>query len=133
VWRGKNICLNSKKTIDLGGRCGLSDEAKRSGGRLFGTQPMTTRKQLSLEEVVGQIGRMTQHLLEGGAEPSQVAFALTSVAADMGLQLTGDPLKVLPVLLNAISGRISDRLQKREAKTLLDATAELPANGTTIH
>jgi hypothetical protein len=95
---------------------------------------MATKKEpLGLDEVVGQIGRMTERLLEKGAEPSLVAFALTSVAADMGLQVTGDPLKVLPVLLDAISGRARDQLQKREAKTLLDTTAELPPDGTTIH
>jgi hypothetical protein len=93
----------------------------------------TNKEPLGLDEVVGQIGRMTQHLLEEGAEPSQVAFALTSVAADMGLQLTGDALQVLPVLLDAISGRARDQLQKREAKALLGTAAELPADGTTIH
>ena len=95
---------------------------------------MATRKEkLGLDEVVGQIGRMTQHLLEEGAEPSQVAFALTSVAADMGLQITGDPLKVLPVLLDAISGRARDRLHKRQENAVVDAAAELPTEGTTIH
>ena len=95
---------------------------------------MTTReKPPGLDEVVGRIGRMTRRLLDEGAEPSQVAFALTSVAADMGLQVTGDPLKVLPVLLDAISGRARDQLQKREARTILDTTAELPPEGITIH
>jgi hypothetical protein len=32
---------------------------------------------------------LTQSLLEDGAAPSEVAFALTSVAADMGLQIAG--------------------------------------------
>jgi hypothetical protein len=93
----------------------------------------TNKEPLGLDEVVGQIGRMTQHLLEEGVEPSQIAFALTSVAADMGLQLTGDALQVFPVLLDAISGRARDQLQKRVSKTLLDTAAELPADGTTIH
>jgi hypothetical protein len=96
----------------------------------FGIGSMTMReKPLGLDEVIGRIGRMTQRLLEKGAEPSLVAFALTSVAADMGLQVTGDPLKVFPVLLDAISGRARDQLQKREA----DPTAGLPAEGITIH
>jgi methyl coenzyme M reductase subunit C-like uncharacterized protein (methanogenesis marker protein 7) len=95
---------------------------------------MAARKETpGLDEVVGEIGRMTQRLLEEGAEPSQVAFALTSVAADMGLQLTGDPLQVLPVLLDAISGQARDRLHKRQENAVVDAGAELPAEGTTIH
>jgi hypothetical protein len=50
--------------------------------------------------------------LEEGAEPSLVAFALTSVAADMALQITGDPLKVFPVLLTAIAHQASRRSEE---------------------
>jgi hypothetical protein len=38
-----------------------------------------------------------------------IAFALTSIAADMGLQLTNDRYKVFPVLLGAIAQRAKCR------------------------
>ena len=67
---------------------------------------MTARKEpVSLDGVVDQIDRMILQLLEEGAEPSLLAFALTSVAAGMALQLTHDPLMVFPLLLEAIAER----------------------------
>jgi hypothetical protein len=94
---------------------------------------MAQEKALSADEVVGRIARMTQSLLEDGANPSQVAFALTSVAADMGLQVAGDPLKVFPVLLDAIAEVAKTRLRKETESRDLDATDQEPAHGVTIH
>jgi len=88
---------------------------------------------LKLDEVVGQIARTTQSLLEDGANPAQVAFALTSVAADMGLQLAGDPLKVLPVLLDAIAQIAKNHLRKESESSSLDLPDQEPADGATIH
>jgi hypothetical protein len=56
-----------------------------------------------LDEVVARVAGLTSELLEEGVEPSRVAYVLVSVAADMGLQVCGDPLKVFPVLLGAIA------------------------------
>jgi hypothetical protein len=91
------------------------------------------QKELALDEVIGRVGRMTQSLLEEGAEPSQVAFALTSVAADMGLQVAGDPLKVFPVLLNAIAGAAKNRLRIKTESCGLELTDQEPTDGATIH
>jgi hypothetical protein len=91
------------------------------------------QKQLELDEVMGRVARVTQSLLEDGAQPSQVAFALTSVAADMGLQVAGDPLKVFPVLLDAIAGVAKSRLQIETKSQVLELTDEKPADGTTAH
>jgi hypothetical protein len=92
---------------------------------------MSEDNQLDLDALVGRIGRLTQSLLEDGAEPSQVAFALTSVAADMGLQITGDPLKVFPVLLSAIAQQASRRLNN-ERPQLDEGGLERPP-GVTVH
>jgi hypothetical protein len=62
--------------------------------------------------------RVTKSLLEDGAKPSLVVFALTSVAAEMGLQVAGDPLKVFPVLLEAIAGAAKTRLQVKRTHLL---------------
>jgi hypothetical protein len=90
-------------------------------------------KELEFDEVMGRVARVAQSLLEDGAQPSQVAFALTSVAADMGLQVAGDPLKVFPVLLDAIAGVAKARLQIETKGQVLELTDQKPGDGTTIH
>ena len=77
---------------------------------------------LKLDDVMGRIAQVTQSLLEDGAKPAEVAFALTSVAADMGLQVTGDPLKVFPVLLDAIAGVANSRLRTETEKHASELT-----------
>jgi hypothetical protein len=94
---------------------------------------LKSEKKPKLDEVMGRVAQVTQSLLEDGAEPSQVAFALTSVAADMGLQVAGDPLKVFPVLLDAIADVAKARLQIEAKNHGLELTDQEPSEGTTIH
>jgi hypothetical protein len=94
---------------------------------------MAQEKTISKDEVVGRIARVTQSLLEEGASPSQVAFALTSVAADMGLQVAGDPLKVFPVLLDAIAEAARTRLREQIESCSLQLADQERADGGTIH
>ena len=89
-----------------------------------------------MHEVASRVSAFTQELLTDGANASDVAFALTTVAADMGLQVTEDPLQVFPVLMDAIAFQAKRRLDARqEAEAGSDdvRTAELPRKGTTIH
>jgi hypothetical protein len=90
-------------------------------------------KNPKLDEVMGRVALVTQSLLEDGAQPSQVVFALTSVAADMGLQVAGNPLQVFSVLLDAIAGVAKARLQIENKNQVLELTDEKPGDGTTIH
>jgi hypothetical protein len=76
------------------------------------------------------VGRKTAFACRRAAE---VAFALTSVATDMGLQVTGNPLKVFPVLLDAIAGVANTRLRAKTEKHALELTDQEPAEGATIH
>jgi hypothetical protein len=92
-----------------------------------------SEKKAGIDEVIERVARVTQSLLEDGAEPSDVAFALTSVAADMGLQVAGDPLKVFPVLLNAIAGVASTRLRIEAEKRCLELDEQELSAGATIH
>jgi hypothetical protein len=87
-------------------------------------------------EVASRVSTFTQELLRDGANASDVAFALTTVAADMGLQVTGDPLQVIPVLMDAIAFQAKRRLDARkeeEAPGEGACATELPGKGTTIH
>jgi hypothetical protein len=94
---------------------------------------MAQEEALSMDEVVDRIARMTQSLLEEGANPREVAFVLTSIAADMGLQVAGDPLKVFPVLLDAIAEVAKTRLRKETESRSLELADQHPGQGVTIH
>src|SRR5262249_7648433 len=104
----------------------------RSGPRSF-LMAQEQENPPKLDEVMGRIAQVTQSLLEDGAQPSQVAFALTSVAADMGLQVGGDPLKVFPLLLGAIAEVANTRLRLEAEKRSLELTDQEPADEATIH
>ena len=56
-----------------------------------------------LEAALGQISGLTASLLDDGQDPAQVAWALTTIATDMSLQVCSEPLRVVPVLLSAIT------------------------------
>ena len=109
--------------------------------------PMTTKdtkqdasieqpETLEMCEVVSRASAFTQQLLADGANASDVAFALTTVAADMSLQVTGDALQVIPVLMDAIAFQAKRRLDERQedgAGSDEVCSVELPTTGTTIH
>jgi len=84
-----------------------------------------------LEEVVARIAGLTKGLLEEGHEPSRVAYVLVSVAADMGLQVCGDPLRVFPLLLGAMSQQALDKLQSHADEE--DAEGAHITIGATVH
>jgi hypothetical protein len=90
-------------------------------------------KEPKIDEVIGRVASVTQSLLKDGAQPSQVAFALTTVAAEMGLQVAGDPLKVFSVLLEAIAGVAKTHLQVETESRVLELTDQEPPDGVTIH
>ncbi len=63
---------------------------------------------MNTNELTDRVAELTRLCLEDGASPSQVAFALVSVATDMGLHVGGDPRQVFAVLLGAIAKQASE-------------------------
>ena len=92
---------------------------------------MAQQEKDELEEVTVKVSALTKALLDEGKDPSMVAFALTSVAADMGLQVCGDPMRVFPVLLGAISQQAHKRVEDR-AEQDAEEPAFVPL-GATVH
>ncbi len=90
---------------------------------------MAQREQDELEQVTAEVSALTKALLEEGADPSIIAFALTSVAADMGLQVCGDPMRLFPVLLDAISQQAHLRVEAGRDQEC-EEPACLPLNAT---
>ena len=68
----------------------------------------------NIKGVVDQISDLTADLLSEGEDPAQIAWALTTVAIDMSLQICNEPLRVVPVLLGAISTMAEHHMLQRE-------------------
>ena len=101
-------------------------------GRIIESLP----EKLEMCEIAGRVSTLTRELLEEGGDASDVAFALTTVAADMSLQVTGDAMQVIPVLLDAIAFQAKRRLDTSDEGVADGAEichAEIPAKGTPIH
>lgn len=90
-------------------------------------------------ELVNQVRSQVRRWLKDGEEPTEVSFALSFVATDLGLNLTENNIVVMPVLLEGVSAAIrcaNDEDAKEEVDT--DATEgagleeEIPAN-VTVH
>jgi hypothetical protein len=96
---------------------------------------MDNSAELETGKLVEHIGELTRTLLSDGANPGQLVFALTSVAADMGLQVYDDPLETVTALMMAIAHQAGNRLESDEDCDNPDAVVdetEIPA-GATIH
>lgn len=68
-----------------------------------------------MDEVAARVSDLTAELLIAGANPCEVAFALTSVATDMGLQIQENTLQVFSVLLKAIASQADSRIETNKA------------------
>ena len=96
---------------------------------------MDNSVELDIGKLVEHVSELTRTLLSDGAHPGHLVFALTSVAADMGLQVCDDPLETVTALMMAISHQAENRLESEEDCDNPDAVVdetEIPA-GATIH
>jgi hypothetical protein len=57
-------------------------------------------------ELVNQVRGQVKEWLKDGAKPSEVSFALSFIAADLGLHMTNKDIRIMPVLLDGISTAI---------------------------
>ncbi len=60
----------------------------------------------SRRELVTQIRDQVVQWLRKGAKPTELSFAMSFVAADLGLKLTRNKVVVMPILLEGISAAI---------------------------
>ncbi len=127
----KKFVRKHKKYLATRGKVSYLKVSSGEGRKFWGCHKMAQQEKDELEEVTAKVSALTKALLDEGKDPSMVAFALTSVAADMGLQVCGDPMRVFPVLLGAISQQAHMRAEDRA-----EQDAEEPACvplGATVH
>ena len=73
-----------------------------------------------LRAALGQIAGLTADLLDEGQDPAQLAWALTTIATDLSLQMCPEPLRVVPVLLSAITSVAERFIASDEEEASLD-------------
>jgi len=99
------------------------------------TQTMENQTELETEELVERVSELTRTLLSEGANPGQLVFSLTSVAANMGLQIYDDPLETVTALMMAIAHQAGNHLESEENCDGIEGgteNTEIPA-GATVH
>jgi hypothetical protein len=73
-----------------------------------------------LEVALSQISCLTASLLDDGQDPARVAWALTTIATDLSLQVCSEPLRVVPVLLSAITSVTEQFITSNEEQAFSD-------------
>lgn len=95
---------------------------------------VTASKNLDLKRVFERVRSQVHRLLEGGASPSDISFALAYIAAELGFVVAPDSLCVVTVVLNAISQAASQQWESKQSQkdnNLLELQTVHP--GETIH
>lgn len=93
----------------------------------------TETKTLGMPELMSSIRGHVRSLLESGAEPSAISFALAFIATELGLCVCPEPVRVFPVLLNAVAQAASERSSADETDTGDEAAPHCTSQGQTLH
>ena len=98
---------------------------------------MAEAAQIEMQNIISQVTALTQELLSSGGRPDQVAFALATIAADMGFEVTENPYQIVPVLMDAIALQAKRRITSDDEPDLAteEDQMELAAApcGATVH
>ncbi len=87
---------------------------------------------LEISEVFQRLRSQTGQLLEDGATPSEVSFALAYIAAELGFVVAPDPLCVIPVVLKAVSEAASQQWKDKNPQQDKDFMEQPVQPGETI-
>ena len=100
---------------------------------------MDQENELEIKDLVERVSDLTGDLLSEGADNGELVFALTSVAAAMGLQVNHDPLATVHAMTMAIVIQTGIRLEITEtdddvndAINEANEDTEIPS-GATVH
>ena len=89
------------------------------------------------EEVMSRVRALVGALLDAGAEPPHVSYALAYVATELGLAVAANPVQVFPVVLSAVSSAAADHDHKDDGLQASGSDASTSddgrPDGTTLH
>ena len=83
------------------------------------------------EEVFRKVRTMVRSLLEGGAEPSDVSFALSFIATELGLEVAEGSIAVFPVVMAGICHAVANAAD--ESVEAEDTDEQYVPNDMTVH
>ncbi len=83
------------------------------------------------EEVCRKVRSMVRSLIKKGAEPSDVSFALSMIATELGLEITEGNISVFPVLMAGITYAVANAAEESDESAEVDENA-MPF-GATVH
>ncbi|EEB78570.1 hypothetical protein GPB2148_1467 [marine gamma proteobacterium HTCC2148] len=64
------------------------------------------------EEICRKVRSMTRSLIKKGAEPSDVSFALSLIATELGLEVTDGSISVFPVVMSGITHAVANAVEE---------------------
>lgn len=83
------------------------------------------------EEICRKVRSMVKSLIKKGAEPSDVSFALSMIATELGLEITDGSISVFPVVMSGITHAVANAVDERADIEEVDDDV-MPA-GATVH
>ena len=83
------------------------------------------------EEVCRKVRSMAESLVKKGAEPSDVSFALSMIATELGLEITDGNISVFAVVMSGITYAVANAVEDRDDLEPVDEDAT--PIGTTVH
>ena len=83
------------------------------------------------EEVCRKVRSMAAALVKKGAEPSDVSFALSMIATELGLEITDGNISVFPVVMSGITYAVANAVEDRGDLEPVDEDAT--PIGATVH
>lgn len=88
---------------------------------------------LDTQEVYARVRGQVRRLLDRGVPPAQVSFALAYVATELGLVVSRDPVRVFPVVLDALGQAANHYANSGQAEAAGDEQLECAPAGVPLH
>ncbi|AQA18352.1 hypothetical protein BST95_09020 [Halioglobus japonicus] len=83
------------------------------------------------EEICRKVRAIAKSLVKKGAEPSDISFALSLVATELGLKVTEGSISVFPVVMTGITHAVANAMEE-SADSCEAEDADVPV-GATVH
>jgi hypothetical protein len=93
----------------------------------------TTPECLEMKDILNRLRGQVKRLLARSATAPDLSFALAYVATELGLVVSHDPARVLPVVLKGVSQASSDYAEAMEDKAGGEELLEKAPEGVSIH
>lgn len=92
-----------------------------------------TKEELDLKDIFARVRGQVKRLLQRDASPADVSYALAFVATELGLSLSNDAARVLPVVLKGASQAATSYADQKQIQAGSEEALQSPPAGVSIH